>query len=135
MNHPHQPQDDSWESDAVWKLLDQAAPRTAGPRFADDAVRAARLEGQASPAWWKALLVNRFAVAAAAGAAAALAFAAISLRSADPASPTGPEIVRIAPAQDSFAEIQEVTETEALSAAVDQLDDFTDSELVCLIGL
>ena len=30
---------------------------------------------------------------------------------------------------------QEVTETEALSAAVDQLDDFTDSELVCLIGL
>ena len=98
-------------------------------------MRAARLEGQASPAWWKSLLLNRFALTAAAGAAAALALAAISLRPADSGSPTGPEIVKFTPPQDSYAEIQEVTETEALSAAVDQLDDFTDSELVCLIGL
>lgn len=134
MNHPHQPHDDSWESDAVWKLLDQAAPRTAGPRFVDDTLRAARLAGQESPAWWRRLLVNPVAMTGAVAAAAALALAVVSLRQGDPAGPNGSGVGLNTP-QDSFAEIQEVTETEALSAAVDQMDDFTDSELVCLIGL
>jgi len=35
---------------------------------------------------------------------------------------------------EAFAGIQELAETEVLSAAVDNLDNFTDTELVCLIG-
>jgi hypothetical protein len=34
----------------------------------------------------------------------------------------------------AFAEIQEIAETETLISAVDQLDDFSDVELVSLIG-
>ena len=37
--------------------------------------------------------------------------------------------------EEPFAEVQKLAEEEYLSAAVDHLDDFTDSELVCLIGL
>ncbi|MEO8614781.1 MAG: hypothetical protein ABI600_06540, partial [Luteolibacter sp.] len=55
MNRNITPPDDSWESDAVWKLLDQAAPHTASPRFTDDTVRAARLAGEVKP-WWSRLL-------------------------------------------------------------------------------
>lgn len=133
MNRQQPPQDDSWESDAVWKLLDQAATQPAGPRFADDTVRAARLAGQAESAWWRRWLTP-IPMAGVAAATAALAIAFVSLRQGDPASGTpGPNVV-VAP-QEPFAELQELAEEEALSAAVENLDDFTDSELVCLIGL
>ena len=124
---PHQ-SDESWENDAVWKLLDQAPPATASPRFADDAVRAARLAGQPS-AWWKRLLTP----APLAGLAAATAAVAITVLSlTNTASDTGSHTASVDPA--GFAEIQEIAETEALICAADHLDDFSDVELVSLIG-
>ncbi len=128
---PHSP-DDSWESDAVWKLLDQAAPQTAGRRFVDDTVRAARFAGQAEATWWHRWVAP--VAMAGVAAAAALAIAVVSLRQAEPAGGS-PSPGVVGASQDSFAELQELAEEEALSAAVDHLDDFTDSELVCLIGL
>ncbi len=126
MNRKHQETDDSWENDAVWKLLDQAPPATAGPRFVDHAVRAARLAGQAE-AWWKRLLAP-IPLAGLAGATAALVFSVASL--------TGPSTESGAGIADSVqaAEIQDIAETETLIAAVDHLDDFSDTELVSLIG-
>ena len=128
MNRNPLPPDDSWESDAVWKLLDQASPRVAGPRFADDTVRAARLAG-APRAWWQRLV----APAPLAGLASATAALAIALISLNP-SPTRPADPKVASSDEAFAGIQELAEVEVLSAAVDHLDDFTDNELVCLIG-
>jgi hypothetical protein len=124
---PHQ-SDESWENDAVWKLLDQAPPVTASPRFADDAVRAARLTGQPS-AWWKRLLTPA-PLAGLAAATAAVVLAVFSLPNTAPHS--GFKTASADPA--GFAEIQEIAETEALISAVDQLDDFSDVELVSLIG-
>ncbi len=124
---PHQP-DDSWENDAVWKLLDQAPPVTASPRFADDTVRAARLMGQAEP-WWKRLLAP-MPLAGLAGAAAALMFSMTSILG--PASNPGNSTAAVD--SEAAAEIQEIAETETLMAAVDHLDDFSDNELVTLIG-
>ena len=118
--------DDSWENDAVWKLLDQAPPATAGPRFVDDAVRAARLAGQAE-AWWKRLLAP-IPLAGLAGATAALVFSVVSL--IGPSTESGVGIAD----SDQAAEIQDIAETETLIAAVDHLDDFSDTELVSLIG-
>ncbi|MCF7674876.1 MAG: hypothetical protein K9N23_01625 [Akkermansiaceae bacterium] len=132
--HPHS-QDDSLESDAVWKLLDQAASRAAGPRFVDDAVRAARLSGQAAPGWWGRLWIP-VSLAGVTAAAAAMVVAFVSLsQNAPVGGVAGSPIIQDPSPQNPFAELQELAEEETLSAAVDHLDDFTDSELVCLIGL
>ncbi|HVJ46178.1 MAG TPA: hypothetical protein VM511_07320, partial [Luteolibacter sp.] len=52
MNRNDLQSDDSFESDAVWKLLDEAAPAKPRASFADDVVRMAKLEPVAEP-WWK----------------------------------------------------------------------------------
>ena len=124
MNRHTTPPDDSWKSDAVWKLLDHATLKSAGPRFVEDTVRAAKLEVEIKP-WWSRL----FAPAPLAGLAAttaALAFAVVSLvgPASDPVRLDSPQAVAI----------QDIAETETLLAAVDQLDDFSDTELVSLIG-
>jgi hypothetical protein len=128
MNRKPLQTDDSWENDAVWKLLDQAPPASAGPRFVDDTVRAARLAGQARP-WWK-LVFSPIPLAGLAGATAALVFSAVSLTGPS----TGPRIQTTGLNTERAAEIQDIAETETLIAAVDQLDDFSDNELVSLIG-
>jgi hypothetical protein len=125
---PLQP-DDSWETDAVWKLLDQAPPATPGPRFVQDTVRAARLAGQAQ-AWWKRLLAPAPLVGFATATATILVFAVLSW-----VGPS-PESASLSATLDSqqAAAIQDIAESETLIAAVDQLDDFSDTELVSLIG-
>jgi hypothetical protein len=125
MNRNSPPPDDSWESDAVWKLLDQAPPKSAGVRFADDTVRAARLSAEIKP-WWSRLL----SPAPLAGLAAALACAFISLLG--PAKVSGSQTAVLNSPQ--AVAIQDIAETETLIAAADHLDDFSDNELVGLIG-
>jgi hypothetical protein len=128
MNRTPKHNDDSWENDAVWKLLDQAPPATAGPRFVDDTVRAARLAGRPEP-WWRRLFAP-LPLAGLAAASAAVVLAVVSLR---PGSPDATDPGSMADAN-GFAEIQEIAEAEALISAVDHLDDFSDVELVSLIG-
>ncbi len=117
--------DDSWESDAVWNLLDQAPPATASARFAADTVRAAKLLPVAKP-WWNRLLAPIVGTGLA-GATAAIVFALIG---------PSPEAMNSVAALDSpqAVAIQDIAETEALIAAADHLDDFSDIELVSLIG-
>lgn len=123
MNRNAQAPDNSWETDAVWQLLDQAPPATAGPRFVDDTVRAMRLAVDEKP-WWKRLF-SPAPLAGLAAASAGLAFAIVSL--------TGPTSTSTQESSQEIA-IQEIAETETLIAAVDQLDDFSDTELATLIG-
>lgn len=120
--------DDSWENDAVWKLLDQAPPASAGPRFVDDTVRAARLAGHAKP-WWK-MVFSPIPLAGLAGATAALVFSVVSLTGPS----AEPRIQTSALDTGHAAEIQDIAETETLISAVDHLDQFSDNELVTLIG-
>lgn len=128
MNRNTPPPDDSWESDAVWKLLDQAPPQAASARFADDVARMARLSGEVKP-WWSRFL-SPAPLAGLAAATAALAFSVISI--------FGPSTGTFSPGipadSSQAANIQEIAETETLIAAVDHLDDFSDTELVSLIG-
>lgn len=128
MNRNSPPPDDSWECDAVWKLLDQAPPQTAGVRFADDTVRAARLSLK-TKSWWSRLWAPA-PLAGFAAATVALTFAVISLVGPNPTS-SEPSVALNSP---QAVAIQDIAETETLIAAVDQLDDFSDNELVCLIG-
>ena len=128
MNRQPLQNDESWENDPVWKLLDQSPPATAGPRFVDDTVRAARLAGQPAR-WWKRVFSPAPLIGLAA-ASAACVIAVISLRNDSPES-TNPKALADSSA---FAEIQEIAETEILLSAADDLDKFSDMELVSLIG-
>ncbi len=128
MNPNSPPPDDSWESDAVWKLLEQSPSKTAGARFADDTVRAARLTAEIKP-WWSRL----FAPAPLAGLAAATAAIAIAVVSL--VGPSQPPITQAVVLDSPQAvAIQDIAETETLIAAVDHLEDFSDHELISLIG-
>jgi hypothetical protein len=128
MNRKPMESDASLESDAVWKLLDLATPAAAGPRFVDDTVRVARLAGQAAP-WWR-VIFRPAPLAGLAAAAAVVVVSVIGLLSDPRGSGADPSFADSAQA----AEIQDIAETEALIAAVDHLDDFSDTELVSLIG-
>ncbi|MES2659466.1 MAG: hypothetical protein V4689_12675 [Verrucomicrobiota bacterium] len=125
MNRDPHTTDDSWESDAVWKLLDQAPAPKASARFVDDTLRAVRLAADVKP-WWKRLF-SPVPLAGLAGATAALAFSFIMTA---PKSTDGTVYLDSPQA----VAIQDIAETETLIAAADRLDDFSDNELVSLIG-
>ncbi len=127
---PHQTDDslETLESDAVWKLLDQAPLQAASPRFLDDTVRAARLMEAPQP-WWKRLFAPA-PLAGLAGATAALVFTITQLTGPAPE----PEKTAALFESEQAAAIQEIAAAETLIAAVDHLDDFSDHELVSLIG-
>ncbi len=122
------PPDDSWESDAVWKLLDEAPPRPTSKHFTDNVVRTARLSVE-KKSWWNKLF-SPTALAVLATATPAVTFAVIYFTSH--LQQSTPQITLL----DSphATAIQDIAETETLIAAVDQLDDFSDPELVSLIG-
>jgi hypothetical protein len=128
MNRNSSPTDEPWESDAVWQLLDQAPAPQAGPRFVDDTLRLAKLAGEEKP-WWSWLL-SPAPLAGVAAATAAVAFSLVSLLGPSTGNRTQTAAVDLSQA----ATIQEIAETETLIAAVDHLDDFSDTELVSLIG-
>jgi hypothetical protein len=128
MNRKPQHSAESWENDAVWKLLDQAPTAAPGPRFVDDTLRAARLLGQPAP-WWKRVFAP-IPLAALAGATAAMVFS-FNLFTGPTETPLGGQGVADAA---RAAEIQEIAETETLIVAAEHLDKFSDNELVTLIG-
>jgi len=91
-------------------------------------VRAARL-GSPQRAWWQRLIAP-FPLAGLTATAAAVVLAVVALHPV----PTHTAVPTAASSDEAFAGIQELAEVEVLSAAVDNLDNFTDTELVCLIG-
>ena len=114
---------DAWENDAVCDLLKQAPAPAASGSFADDTVRQARL-ADAPRSWWQGLCTRGPVVGFAAATAAIimlLGYFTITQRQATQAAIAS-------------STIEEIAETEMLLAAVDHLDDFTDTELAALIG-
>lgn len=134
MKHPNLPPDDSWESDAVWNLIDRAEPIAASPSFADQVVRMTRQMPEVPEPWWKRLFASApLTVFAGAVAAVAIGITFFS----QPAAITGIPVAAIEPSSqaDDFDALQDLAETETLIAATEHLDDFSDQELASLIGL
>jgi hypothetical protein len=119
------------EKDPVWELLRESAAHRPGPNFAANVVRAARLEGQAKP-WWSKILIPASIGGALAGAAAMVAVV-MSLQTGTPESGS-PKLVHTVGTDSSFADLQENLETEVFLAASEQLGDYSDEELVSMIG-
>jgi len=130
--------EDELTSDPVWDLLRKSAstmanPSFANPSFADRVLRAVRQ--QEKP---QTLLQQLFAPPALsysltglATAAAALALAAVFFVKPHVNSGTAKSKI---PSIDEFADLDEVASQEMLSAATDHLNEFSDTELVSLIG-
>lgn len=131
-NHSTPPDDDSWESDPVWKLLDQATPVAASRSFADDVVRMAKLQPVAEP-WWRRWW-SPVPVTLTGGAVAGLAALALSFNLPHAADPENFSQADDGDIIDPFAELQDFAEVETLMAAADHLDVFSDQELAGLIG-
>ena len=133
MKHKLPDSGDSWEKDAVWHLLDQAPPRPASPAFTENLLRAVQTQSSETP-WWERTQRSRAKWLAIPLAAAAALTLVVLLPQNHPATPSL-ALAHTDPSHaDSFAALQEVAETEALRVAIDHLDDFSDTELVSLIG-
>jgi len=125
--------DDSLDADPVWKLLDQAPAPRASERFMERTLRVTRLDaGGVMPLWRRFLCPAPLMGLSGAVAAVLLVFNTGSgpEHDVDVIVHTGGRGAEI----ETFAAIQEAAEMEALLAAVDQMEDFSDHELVSLIG-
>jgi hypothetical protein len=117
------------DQDPVWDLLRQSPSLRPGPNFAANVARAARLEESARP-WWSRLWIPATIGGVLAGAAA-LVTVVFTLQSAPKSG--DPIVVTTAP-DSSLADLQENYETEVLLAASDHLADYSDEEIVAMIG-
>ena len=126
MNRPNEPREP--ETDPVWDLLAQSPPPKAGPMFASNVVRAARLEGKPQASWRRWFAPRPLAGLATAAAAITLAFIAW------PKGGTGDIADTPDPPVDPFENLQDLAEEELLLAAAENLADFSDAELIALLG-
>jgi hypothetical protein len=119
-----------FEKDPVWELLRESAAHRPGPNFASNVLRAARLETQAKP-WWSRLLIPA-SLGGVLAAAAAVVVVTLTLQT-NPGGSAAP-----APRQplvdSSLADLQDDYETEVFLAAAEHLGDYSDEELVSMIG-
>lgn len=135
MNREPHSSDDSWESDTVWKLLDEAPAARASGRFVADVMRDVRLDEVHEP-WWKRLVSPLGLGLGGLAGAAVTAAVVLAIHVSGPTSPSGSGQRAIATtADESFGAVQELADTEVLEAAADHLDRYSDTELVSMIGL
>lgn len=120
---------DDWEKDPVWDVLRQSPSQRPAPDFAAKVLRAARLEQPKAP-WWSRRWIPATIGAVLATGAAVLA---MLLTPGSPLPPSEPAVAIFA-ADPSLADLQENYETEVLLAASEHLGDFSDEELVAMIG-
>lgn len=119
---------DEWcESDKTWQLLGKAAPKQASARFADDAVRAVRLLPEAEPVWPRILKFSRWSLVA------ACVILAVSIFS-DPVENVPSKGSSVADSEAQWEQIEDVAQAELLAAAAEHLDEFSDQDLVTMIG-
>ena len=113
----------------MWNLLAKSPTTQASTHFVSDTVRLARLTEQVQP-WWKRWL-RPLPLSGLAVATAALAFSVTGLLQQIPDSQPSPSAHFNSPQAEN---IQDIAETEILIAAADNPGNFSDQELVCLLG-
>jgi hypothetical protein len=115
------------ESDATWRLLEKAAPKQASARFADDVVRAVRLLPEAEPVWPRILKFSRWSLVA------ACVILVVSIFS-DPVENVPSKGPSVADSEAQWEQIEDVAQAELLAAAAEHLDEFSDQDLITMIG-
>lgn len=122
------PDEQDVSQDPVWALLRHSPSSSVSAGFADRVVIAARHADAATSLFGSR---TRWIVSTVAGMAAAVAIGCMVAFLPDPA----PVFVQHAhDSSDAFATLDEVASQEMLLAATDHLTEFSDTELVSLIG-
>ena len=122
------------EKDPVWGLLRESRTVRPGPNFADNVVRAARLEGQEKP-WWSRIWIPA-AIGTSLAGAAALVAVVFTLQS-QPGTGAGNDNLagmKVTAPDSSLADLQDDFENEVFLEASDHLGKYDDAELVSMIG-
>lgn len=117
--------EDSWENDPVWKLVEDVPTVTASAHFADRVVRAARLD-EAAASWWSRFSSPWLWIVPASTAAVAALGIMLFMEPAQNISTRNLDAQR--------AEIEAIADREVLLTVVDNLDDFSDRDLMSLAG-
>lgn len=135
MNPTPKPSAQPPEDDGVWQALEKATATTPGPSFVENTVKTARLIPQDPEPWWQRLLGSARAMrpttlAGLTAATAALAIAVVSLSSKQDTHSAAAHGFD----SEQALTIQEIAETEVLIAAAENPSEFSDQELVCLLG-
>ena len=125
MTEPVKKAEVALEADPVWDLVDKAPTQPASSHFASATVRMVREQQERKSAWWKQL----FAPMPIAGLAAAAAAIALVVNVSIPDR----EVVDSSDKAEIEA-IQEVVEVELLMVAAENPSEFSDQELVALLG-
>lgn len=121
-------ENESWnEEDAVWRLLEKAEPKQASGRFADDVLRKVRLLPDADPVWPRILNFSPWLAAA----ACVLLVTSIFMNSLNNQPIEAPTVVD---RDAQWEQIEDVAEAELLAAAAEHLDEFSDQDLVTMVG-
>lgn len=115
------------ESDVTWRLLGKAAPKLASARFADDVVRAVRLLPEADPIWPRILKFSRWSLVAACVVLAASIFI-------DPLKTIPNQGPVVEDHKTRWEQIENAAQAELLAAAVEHMDEFSDQDLITMIG-
>jgi hypothetical protein len=115
------------QDDKTWQLLGKSAPKQASGRFADDVVRAVRLLPEADPVWPRILKFSRWSLVA------ACVILVVSIFS-DPVVNDPAKAPNVADNEAQWEQIEDVAQAELLTAAADHLDDFSDQDLITMIG-
>jgi hypothetical protein len=115
------------EDDKTWQLLGKSAPKQASGRFADDVVRAVRLLPEADPVWPRILKFSRWSLVA------ACVILVVSIFS-DPVVNDPAKAPNVVDNEAQWEQIEVVAQAELLTAAADHLDDFSDQDLITMIG-
>lgn len=122
---------DDLEKDALWDLLRQSPGKQARPSFAADVVRAARLAAPEKPWWQRALIPLSFG-GLLAGAAAMVVVSLTMQQQKTPSSSPVAKVTVTSPG--SITDVQDFAESQVLAVAADHLADYSDDELVSLVG-
>lgn len=121
------------EKDPVWDLLRESRSVRPSPNFADNVVRAARLDGQERP-WWSRIWIPAAIGTSLAGAVALVAVVFTLQSHPGPSAGREDTVAQVTTPDTSLAGLQDDFENEVFLEASDHLGKYDDAELVSMIG-
>lgn len=140
----NKPNDEWNESDVTWRLLGKAAPKQASARFADDVVRSARLLPARNLVWFGILKISSYSWVAACVVLIGSIFINFTDKNPNfvgvpPTKEEAPALVSSMAPKDTddqaeWARIEDVAQAELLAAAADHLEEFSDRDLITIMG-
>jgi len=124
-------QENDWENDPVWDLVDQAQAPEANPLFVRDVMREVRLSSETRRPWWKPLLAPRPILVGSLAAMAVALLIAVGPEQPDQVTADDPHPGEVLEPQ--VPQLDALLEEEMLSQAAEDPAAFSDEALVALL--